>query len=506
MHTIDFERSPEEILREVLAVRPIIVGFSLIFQLYIDRFDRVIRFLRDAGVDVHFTMGGHFASLSSERTLNLLPGLDSVVRFEGEHTLLDLATTIAGGDDWHAIDGIAYRQDGAVTSNAMRPLVSDLDTLPFPERNCKPATVFGKRLMQIIASRGCARTCSFCSIHTFYRTAPGKVVRTRKPSEVVSEMRQLYDERAITIFTFQDDDFPLFGPVWHRWTRELLAELHHNDLPGKVIWKINCRADAVDPELFAEMRNAGLYFVYMGLESGTEEGLKTLNKRLTVEHNLRAVEMLKALDLAFEFGFMLFDPSTSFDSIAENLAFLKRVIGDGSDALSFCRMIPYDGTPIRDQLALEGRLRGTVTAPDYDFLDPRIDNLYLAVRKFVEVTGWVHALHGVSGMLNYARNEAAIAERLFPPLSGIDEYKSKLRDLTRDSNAVFFELLDDLAGEFAGKGRAAWTIDKLRGLGDEFKAHMLRERDVFVKLNQSVMLEALGRELTVPITQEPVTA
>ena len=73
VHTIDFERPPEEILREVLAARPIIVGFSLIFQLYIDRFERVIRFLRDAGVEAHFTMGGHFASLSSERTLNLLP-------------------------------------------------------------------------------------------------------------------------------------------------------------------------------------------------------------------------------------------------------------------------------------------------------------------------------------------------------------------------------------------------------------------------------------------------
>jgi anaerobic magnesium-protoporphyrin IX monomethyl ester cyclase len=57
---------------------------------------------------------------------------------------------------------------------------------------------------------------SFCSIQTFYRAAPGKIVRTRKPARVVEEMRMLHEERGITIFLFQDDDFPLFGAVWRR--------------------------------------------------------------------------------------------------------------------------------------------------------------------------------------------------------------------------------------------------------------------------------------------------
>ena len=81
--------------------------------------------------------------------------------------------------------------------------------------------------MPLLASRGCARTCSFCSIHTFYRAAPGKVVRTRKPAEVVREMRHLLRERRRRrIFLFQDDDFPLFGPVWQRWASEFVDELH----------------------------------------------------------------------------------------------------------------------------------------------------------------------------------------------------------------------------------------------------------------------------------------
>jgi anaerobic magnesium-protoporphyrin IX monomethyl ester cyclase len=494
VEVIDFERDPQEILDIISGCNPMIVGFSLIFQLYIDRFEYLIRFLRDRGVRAHFTMGGHFPTLSYERTLGLLPELDSVVRYEGEYTLLEMADVISNGGDWRSIDGIAHRSGGQVVATPMRSLVANLDDLPFPDRNYKAQTVLGRRQMQIVASRGCARTCSFCSIHTFYRSAPGKVVRTRNPAEVVREMQTLYDERGISIFSFQDDDFPLFGPVWHRWTRSFLSELHRAGLPGRAIWKISCRADAVDPELFAEMREAGLYLVYMGLESGTEDGLKTLNKKMTVEQNLRAVEVLKALDLSFEFGFMLFDPSTTFESMAENLAFLRTVIGDGSDALSFCRMIPYDGTPIKDELARQGRLHGTVTAPDYDFLDPRIDALYRSIRGIVEVTGWVHALYGVSSMLNYARNELSVAERLFPALEGTGDYRQSLREITRESNEILLSVVSDFTREHAGGAPATWTLEALRDRSEVFKERLMRDRDAYVLRNQETMFDAIARE------------
>jgi len=65
--------------------------------------------------------------------------------------------------------------------------------------------------LPLLASRGCARRCSFCSIHTFYRTARGKVVRVRAADQVVEEMCMLYDERGVRVYLFQDDDFPLWG-------------------------------------------------------------------------------------------------------------------------------------------------------------------------------------------------------------------------------------------------------------------------------------------------------
>src|SRR5208283_2387410 len=87
----DFELDRAEILRAAKALDPIVIGFSLIFQFYVDRFRELSDYLRDNGVTCHFTMGGHFPSLSTEQTFALVPAMDSIVRYEGEMTLLELA-------------------------------------------------------------------------------------------------------------------------------------------------------------------------------------------------------------------------------------------------------------------------------------------------------------------------------------------------------------------------------------------------------------------------------
>ena len=288
---VDIEQDPEQIVRTAQQINPVLIGFSLIFQFYVGGYGELVRSLRAGGIGCHLTMGGHFPSLSYQQTLEIIPELDSVVRFEGESTLVELADAVSMGRDWHDIQGIAYISDQKAIATPARHLLEDLDQLPYPERNYEPDAVLGRQIMPILASRGCARTCSFCSIHTFYRSAPGRMVRTRKPAEVVREMVMLHEERGITIFLFQDDDFPLFGPVWRRWANEFVDELHRNRLPGKVIWKMNCRADVVERELFLKMREAGLYLVYMGLESGSEQGLETLHKQITVAQNIEAVEV-----------------------------------------------------------------------------------------------------------------------------------------------------------------------------------------------------------------------
>jgi len=167
VHVVDIEQAPEEILQSALQLKPLLIGFSLIFQFFIERYAELLRGLRANGVNCHFTMGGHFPSLSYQQTLDLVPELDSVVRFEGEMTLVELADAVSTARDWRSIQGIAYRNGREVTATPARPLVEDLDQLPYPERNYEPEAVLGRSIMPILASRGCARTCSFCTIHTF---------------------------------------------------------------------------------------------------------------------------------------------------------------------------------------------------------------------------------------------------------------------------------------------------------------------------------------------------
>jgi methylmalonyl-CoA mutase cobalamin-binding subunit len=81
VEVVDFEAPHAEVLETVRRLDPVVVGFSLIFQFYVHRFEALARHLREGGVTSHFTMGGHFPSLSPEETLALVPQLDSVVRF-----------------------------------------------------------------------------------------------------------------------------------------------------------------------------------------------------------------------------------------------------------------------------------------------------------------------------------------------------------------------------------------------------------------------------------------
>jgi radical SAM superfamily enzyme YgiQ (UPF0313 family) len=491
VEVFDFEQEPGRILERARAVKPVLIGFSLIFQFYIRRFGSLVRFLRDHGINCHFTMGGHFPSLSYQHTLAEVPELDSVVRFEGELTLLELVDHLALGRDWRGVHGLAYERDGEIVTTPLRRLMEDLDQLPYPERDFEPERILGCKAMPLLASRGCARTCSFCSIHTFYRSAPGKVVRTRKPVRVVEEMRMLYEERGINIFLFQDDDFPLFGPVWQRWVHEFVDQLYAHQLPGHVIWKMNCRADVVEPKLFTELRRAGCYLVYMGLESGSEEGLETLHKQITVKQNLHAVEVLKSIGMMFEFGFMLFDPSSTFQSIRENVDFLRAIVGDGSASATFCRMLPYDGTPIKDELERTGRLRGDVCNPDYEFLDPRMSDLYEELREIVEVTGWIHGHRALTPQLNWAWNEVAILERLFPLLPDMAEYRHTLSGITKASNDLLFRVVEDLASNYSDGKPHGWSAEELRGHSQMALEALLQARNGFVERHQVVLLEAL---------------
>lgn len=490
---VDFRNGPLAVLDAIRERRPLVVGFSVIFQYYLPRFAALASLLRARGVDAHLTAGGHYPTLRYEDTLREAPEFDSVVLFEGEFTLLELVETLAAGDDWRKIAGLAWRQNTAVVRNPPRPLVANLDELPFPYRPFDTEKILGRKILPVLATRGCPRHCAFCSIREFYGQAPGKIVRRRTPANVVREMRELYDTANARIFLFQDDDFPTQGRTGRRWVYAFIGELERQRLAGNVIWKISCRVDEVEKGLFADMQKAGLYLVYLGIESGTDAGLATLNKQVGIADNLRAVATLKALGLGFGYGFMLLDPSSTFDSVRANARFLRQIVGDGSSAVVFCKMLPYAGTPIEAELAAAGRLDHNIVQPDYRFLDPRLDEYY--ERLNAATAPWLDGPDAMSHTLNALWHETAVIDQLFPGLDGLGNYKAYLRDVTRQSNDRLLGIVEGSADSFERSGKFVLDQDEIRRWTGRTLDAAIDGRNAFIYRNQERMLEALAADV-----------
>ncbi|MFZ0282751.1 MAG: radical SAM protein [Bacteroidales bacterium] len=356
---IDFRDGKEKILQLINRLKPLLVGFSVIFQYHLYEFQELINFLRKScGVTSHFTAGGQYASMRFEDLFNYIPSIDSIVRFEGEYTFLELVNHIHNGTDWRKIKGLAFRENDKIIANPLRQPETDLDRFPYPLRPPLSGYALGKKFATIIAGRGCINNCSFCNNTEYIKQSSFPFQRVRKPEKVVEEMDFLFRKKDCSVFLFEDDDFPINGKEGDAWIDRFCKELEHNKLAGKIIWKINCRPDEIEFNRFKLMKNHGLYLVFLGIDDGTNDGLVRLNKHMTTAQCQNGVNILKELEIGVDYGFMLFQPASTFKSVNDNLDFLRQLCGDGSTPAKFLKLRPFFGTKIERELRKEGRLMG----------------------------------------------------------------------------------------------------------------------------------------------------
>jgi radical SAM superfamily enzyme YgiQ (UPF0313 family) len=443
---IDFRKGKKDILKSLLRVNPLIVGFSVVYENYISDFADLLSCLREGGITCHFTAGGHYASLRYKEIFGFMPTLNSVVRFEGEYTFTELVTAVSEGKEWRGIKGIAYNRNGKIVTNEMRPPETDLDRFPFPVRSLPLKTyTIDRKFATLIAGRGCKYNCSYCSTREFQRQSGGPFKRVRKPEMVISEMASLYRNHGCSIFLFQDDDFPIEKNK-DEWIEHFCSGMEEMGLKGRIMWKINCRPDEVNEKLFEKLKGFGLFLVFLGIEDGTDIGLRRFNKHISLTDTLNGISVLKRLDIGFDYGFMLFQPETTFKSLNENLDFLREMCSDGFTPVTFLKVLPYYATRIERELKAEGRLKGKPGFLDYDFKDNRLNNYYKFIsHNFVE---WLRAPNGMANISKWIRNYISVLRFFNPWNKAAYQLSETAKGIVAESNIFILDTLKDLSQYF----------------------------------------------------------
>ena len=203
------EAEISNVVNQVTRSAPDIVGLSMVFTGRAKEFCRLAGALRTAGFEGHITAGGHFAALNCTQLLTDFPAFDSIALGEGEYLICELAEHL---DDPSNVAGFCYRPpNGPPRVNPSPGNPADLDLLPFPYRSVFHS-YFGHPIASILSSRGCWRSCAFCSIDAWYRSGGGPKFRVRSIENIVAEMKELYFKHGVRIYNFQDDNFFLPKP------------------------------------------------------------------------------------------------------------------------------------------------------------------------------------------------------------------------------------------------------------------------------------------------------
>jgi anaerobic magnesium-protoporphyrin IX monomethyl ester cyclase len=376
------ELSHEKTVQHIISVNPWMVGLSSSAQDSIPATFHVVGLLRKKGYKGHITVGGHFHTYEHDNFLKHIPEIDSVVRGEGEITIVDLATHVNSKQPLSSVKGLTYRdENGKVVVNDNRSLVDDLDTLPLPHRDTMPILLQKNRRISMLASRGCYARCSFCSIQTFFNWRPRRV---RMVEKVVEEMKFLYDQ-GVHKFKFVDDLFMDPSKKSKQWVLSFCQELKRAGMHDLNLW-MQVRAVCVSEEIFVALKEIGLKKIFLGLESGHAETLKRYRKDITPEQNLKAVKILKEVGIPeISIGMMPFEPDVSIQGIQDNLDFLKKIgTFDIRDVTG--KFLPYAGTPLTEQLISEGRIerKNWYEVGTYQFTDKNVDLLYKMILKYKE--------------------------------------------------------------------------------------------------------------------------
>lgn len=367
----------ERCIEEVIPLDPAVIGVAIPFQSAIADSIELIRALRTFGYQGHITCGGHVPTFSFRELLAEVPQLSSVIRHDGEETLVELTRQVIGGGPLAGIHGLVWRDGDQIVVEPPRPLVRRLETLAQPLRRRPLQRVGGLPISFVITSRGCIGDCSYCCIRAFNRDAGGPAYRSRPENDVADEVAAVYHRDDARVFLFQDDLFIL--PNEQRTLRRLDAltsAFAERGVEDARFW-IKSRPESLSEEVVAAAARMGTLHLFLGVESASPRQLRVLGRGHDPNDNERAIRLCKDAGIVPSFNLMLFDPDSTLDDVSLGLDFLSKHV---DLPWNICRTEVYPGTPLLEKLRGEGRLEGRYDSYGYRIRDEGAEIMFRILR------------------------------------------------------------------------------------------------------------------------------
>ena len=340
--------------KRIEAFNPDVVASSSVATCNVYVTARTLETAKKLKPDVLTVTGGqHFTALAKE-SLEAYPEIDVIVRGEGEETLVELVKAVRDKSDFSGIQGISFRHRHKIQHNPSRPLIEDLNKLPFPayhfveeysHRYHFTMMAGSKANYGIVeASRGCPHRCTFC---TQWKHWQG-IWRHKSVKRVADEMEFLYNNYGSRLLWLTDDNFGLGQRM-----DELCNELIKRDFSKDITCFLQARCDDVakNPQLVAKMRRAGINYLLLGVESHSKKALNSYHKGTTPEDAETAVKLLRQNGIFSQATCIIGERSDTAESIAGLREFVNNI---DPDIAIFMILTPYPGTDLYEEAKRKG--------------------------------------------------------------------------------------------------------------------------------------------------------
>ncbi|MBI5063424.1 MAG: B12-binding domain-containing radical SAM protein [Desulfatitalea sp.] len=341
--------------RTLLKLRPDIVGLSSMTWQF-GTCLKLARLIKGWLPQARIVIGGYHATLMYEeigRQPEAGP-IDFMIRGEGEESFRRLVNALAGADDVAQIPSLSYRQaDGTFVHNPRGELL-DLSRLKLPIRDKRRLTwgyhIMDRSVEVIETSRGCTRTCNFCSIRHMY----GQSFRPFPLERILADIDDIYHNKRCRWIFVSDDNMVLAPPRVIELCQAIIARKYKG---LHFVVQADCVTMSRNEEMVALMARAGFKTVFLGIENASKKNLQAAHKGDIVGASRQAVALCHKYGIMVVGGMIFGFPDDEEQDIIENYRFLREIDAD----TSYCQILtPYPKTGIRQQLLDQG----LVTNPD----------------------------------------------------------------------------------------------------------------------------------------------